>query len=347
MQLDPVVGNDGNVLALVAELTPILVRKGEVGRRRVDAFDKLYASDTATRVALDWARKIARSELAVMVLGETGCGKELVAQAIHAESRRNNGPFVAVNCGAVAPQLLESELFGYAPGAFTGAERAGRHGLIHAAAGGTLFLDEVADMPAAMQVALLRVLENNVYRRVGESESLTADVRIVCATCRDLSALVERGEFRRDLYFRLKGATVVLPPLRARTDVALLAQHLLDELAQRDNRLAPMLSPELAEWLCAQPWSGNVRELKSVLEVALVLVGDAEVLELESLPPDLSAQCAPERITPGPLGHIESQAVRRALSEVSGNISAAAVKLGIARSTLYRMMRKHGLSKPS
>lgn len=348
MQLEPVVAPDGSIIALVAELTRIEPRALPKSAHRVDAFDRLYASDAATRQAIDWARRIAPSELAVIVLGETGSGKELVAQAIHAESKRASGPFIAVNCGAIAPQLLESELFGYAPGAFTGAERQGRHGLLHAATGGTLFLDEVADMPPAMQVALLRVLENNLYRRVGDSESLVADVRIVCATCRDLSALVERGEFRRDLYFRLKGATVVLPPLRARNDIALLAQHVLDTLALRNGVTAPTLSPELAAWLVDQSWPGNVRELKSVLEVAMVLAGDAPMLDLDCLPPDARATAAEPTVT-SPLGELEASAVRRALAAVGGNISAAAAKLGVARSTLYRMMRRHGLlaGKPS
>ncbi len=343
MQLEPVVATDGNVIALIAELTEVR-RHAPRAPRRVDAFDRLYASDVATRTAIDWARRIARSELAVIVLGETGSGKELIAQAIHAESKRASGPFIAVNCGAIAPQLLESELFGYAPGAFTGAERQGRHGLLHAAGGGTLFLDEVADMPPAMQVALLRVLETNTYRRVGEAESRTADVRLVCATCRDLSALVESGAFRRDLYFRLKGATVTLPALRQRSDVPQLARHLLDELSRRAGRPAPALSTELAAWLCEQEWPGNVRELKSVLEVALVLAEDAPVLQLGFLPPDLTAQ-APAT-APTPLDDIEASAVRRTLAETNGNISATAEKLGVARSTVYRMMRRHGLLGP-
>ena len=299
---------------------------------RQDAFAPLFTQDAATRSAVEWARKIARSDLAVVVLGETGSGKELIAQAIHAESVRSSGPFVAVNCGAIAPQLLESELFGYAPFAFTGAERQGRQGLIHAATGGTLFLDEVADMPATMQVALLRVLETGTYRRVGETVSATADVRMVCATSRDLPALVDRGEFRRDLYFRLKGATVVLPPLRQRTDIVALAEHLL---AGRK-----LLSTEMVEALLAHTWPGNVRELKSALDVAVVLADDNHVLTAEHLPPDLALQSTPE---PTSFDAVEAEAVRRALSEADGNISAAANRLGVARSTLYRMMRRHNV----
>lgn len=311
--------------------------RARVSPARRDAFAALFTDDAATRASVDWARKIARSELAVVVLGETGTGKELVAQAIHAESVRSSGPFVAVNCGAIAPNLLESELFGYAPFAFTGAERQGRHGLIHAASGGTLFLDEVADMPATMQVALLRVLETGTYRRVGTAESVTADVRIVCATSRDLPGLVERGEFRRDLYFRLKGATVTLPPLRQRADIVGLAEHLL---AGRK-----LIDDGLADALVAHDWPGNVRELKSALEVAVVLAGGSHVLTLEHLPPDL--QVAPAPPAQASFDDVEAQAVRRALSDAGGNISAAADRLGVARSTLYRMMRRHGLTQVS
>ncbi|MCA8953172.1 MAG: sigma-54-dependent Fis family transcriptional regulator, partial [Planctomycetes bacterium] len=196
------------------------------------AFDALFAADAATRAALVFARKVAPSELPIMLLAETGSGKELVAQGIHRASGRGDRPFVAVNCGSIQPTLLESELFGYGPGAFTGAERRGHDGYLAAAGAGTLFLDEVAEMPLAMQAALLRVLETRSYRRVGETELRPAHCRIVCATCRDLPALVAAGQFRRDLYFRLRGATVTLPPLRRRSDIAALARHLLERVAE-------------------------------------------------------------------------------------------------------------------
>jgi transcriptional regulator of acetoin/glycerol metabolism len=305
-----------------------------------DPFAPIFAQDEATRAAVDFARKVAPSELPVMLLSETGSGKELFAAAIHGASHRAAGPFVAINCGSIAPALLESELFGYAPAAFTGADRHGREGVLHAAAGGTLFLDEVAEMPPAMQVALLRVLEARVYRRVGESSTRPSDVRIICATCRELPELVASGAFRKDLYFRLKGVQISLPPLRRRTDRVELARHLLREHCGSEHS-GPELGEELARFVARHTWPGNVRELKSVLAVACVLAGTEPTLSLQHLPPDLlAAEPAPEPLAGGQLAEVERRAVERALAEVGGNVSAAARKLGIARSTIYRMLKR-------
>ncbi len=241
--------------------------------------------------------------------------------------------------------MLESELFGYGPAAFTGAEKRGREGLLAAADGGTLFLDEVAEMPPAMQAALLRVLEDGTYQRVGETQPRRADVRVICATCRDLDALVESGAFRKDLYFRLRGARVELPPLRARADLLPLARHLLTQLAQQlDRAPTPALSREVERILKAHDWPGNVRELRTTLEVALVLAGDALEIGPEHLPPGLGETVSPSAAAGGAeLASAELSALRRVLNEVAGNVSLAAKRLGVARSTLYRMMRKHGL----
>lgn len=302
-----------------------------------DAFAAVYADDPATCAAVALGRRVAPSDLPIMILAETGSGKERFAEALHAASRRRAGPFVAVNCGSFAPELLAAELFGHGPGAFTGAERAGRDGLLHAASGGTLFLDEVGEMPPAMQVALLRVLEDGRYERVGERAPRRADVRVVCATCRDLPALVADGRFRQDLWFRLKGVVLRLPPLRARADRLGLARFLL--AAATAPAPPPALGPELAAFVEQYPWPGNVRELKSVLEVALVLAGDAPVLGLEHLPPDLAGEPAPAPVAePEALGEVEVWAVRRALDACRGNVSAAARRLGVARSTVYRVL---------
>jgi transcriptional regulator with PAS, ATPase and Fis domain len=257
-----------------------------------------------------------------------------VAQAIHAASPRAAGPFHAVSCGAVAPGVLEAELFGYAPGAFTGALSGGRTGLFHAAAGGTLFLDEVAEMSPAMQAALLRVLETGAFRRVGEVRLERGDARIVCATCRDLPALVASGAFREDLFYRLKGAVVRLPPLRERTDVTALAAHLLGDAAE--------LAPDAAAAIAHHPWPGNVRELKSVLAVARVIAAGARRIELLHLPSELAPLPGPpaERTA---IAEAERQALMRALVEAGGNVSRAARGLGVARSTLHRMKRRHGV----
>ncbi|MCB9876530.1 MAG: sigma 54-interacting transcriptional regulator [Planctomycetes bacterium] len=318
-----------------------------------DAFAPIFAEDPRLLEAIAWARLVARSELPVMVLAETGAGKELFAQAIHAASARAPGPFVAINCGAVAPTLLESELFGYAPAAFTGADRRGRTGLFHAASGGTLFLDEVAEMSLAMQAALLRVLESGRFQRVGDARVERCDVRVICATCRDLEDAVARGTFRQDLYYRLKGAILRLPALRDRRDLVALARHLLGELSRARGIAAPRLDDQVERRLAAAPWPGNVRELKTLLEVALVLADGAPCITVEHLPEAASAPLSGSlsgsdaAATPAPatadLAEVEAAAVRRALAAAAGNVSRAAAALGVARSTLYRMMRRHGL----
>jgi transcriptional regulator with PAS, ATPase and Fis domain len=287
----------------------------------------LYAEDRTMRAAIEWSRRLAASDVPVMLLAETGTGKELIAHAIHTASPRAAGPFVAVSCGALAPGVLEAELFGYAAGAFTGALSGGRTGMFHAAGGGTLFLDEVAEMSPAMQAALLRVLETGTFRRVGEVRLERSDVRVICATCRDLPALVAAGSFREDLYYRLKGAVVRLPPLRERTDVLALAGHLLG---------ASTLSAEAADALARHAWPGNIRELKSVLAVAQVLAGGAPVIERQHLPAELAPPTPHTAIA-----DVERQAMLRALADAGGNVSRAARSLGVARSTLHRMKRRH------
>jgi transcriptional regulator with PAS, ATPase and Fis domain len=258
---------------------------------------------------------------------------------------------VAINCGAIAPSLLESELFGYGPAAFTGAERHGHAGLFASASGGTVFLDEVAEMPPPMQAALLRVLEDGAYRRVGETTTRQADVRVVSATCKDLKAMVDAGSFRRDLFYRLKGAEVNLPPLRQRSDRSALAEHLLVGLASKRNvSPAPHLSEEVLAVIERHPWPGNVRELHTMLDVSLILAEGGPVIELGHLPPEFlrtldgSAQQELPPVTGTvELAAVEASAVRRVLTEVGGNVSLAAKRLGVARSTLYRMMRRHAL----
>ena len=253
---------------------------------------------------------------------------------------------MAINCGAIAPTLLESELFGYGPGAFTGADKNGRGGLLQSAAGGTLFLDEVAEMSQAMQASLLRFVESGTFYRVGEHKARNADVRIVCATCKDLASMVREGRFRSDLYYRLKGATVTLPALRERTDVVPLAEHLLRAMAEQQklSRL-PTISKDAAEALRRYPWPGNVRELKSTLEVALVLAGDDGHISLEHLSPEIAeaGESPSKKKTSQSLAGIKESQIRRVLSEVGGNVSRAANRLGVARSTLYRMMRRYGV----
>ena len=297
-----------------------------------DPFAAIFTADAGVSAAIAWSRQLAASELPIMLLAETGSGKELFANAIHAASRRATRPLHAVNCGAIAPALLEAELFGYAPGAFTGAAPRGRAGLFHVAHGGTLFLDEVAEMPPAMQATLLRVLETGTFRRVGDTRLERSDVRVVCATCRDLPGLVATGAFRQDLYYRLKGAVVRIPALRERTDLLALAERLLGG----DLELAPDAGAALA----AHAWPGNVRELESVLATARAIAGDASRLELAHLPPELAV---PAPVAKSGIAEAERAALAGALARAGGNVSAAARILGVARTTLRRMKQRHGI----
>jgi transcriptional regulator of acetoin/glycerol metabolism len=326
MRMEPVTAPSGGVVAMMVVLEPGRVLPRPSGRI-ADAFAPIFAEDPALLSAIDWSRKLAASELPVMLLAETGAGKELFAQAIHAASPRAAGPFHAINCGALAPALLESELFGYASGAFTGAERGGRTGLFHAAAGGTLFLDEIAEMSPAMQAALLRVLETQTFRRVGDVRLERTDVRVLCATCRDLGTLVARGEFRQDLYYRLKGGIVRIPPLRERTDLLALVRHLLPSRFE--------LSPEAESAIAQYTWPGNVRELKSMLAVACV-AAESHTIERMHLPIE-------ETTAPAAIADAERDAVVRALATARGNVSEAARMLGVARSTVHRMKHRYGL----
>lgn len=345
--VEPLVGASGAPLALIVHLeprsssTPRPAPPRPPQRRASVPFAEIVCEDPTLTDAIEWARLVAASELPVMLLAETGAGKELFAKAIHAASPRAAGPFVAVNCGAIAPSLLESELFGYAPGAFTGADKRGRPGLFHAASGGTLFLDEVAEMPLAMQAALLRVLESGRYQRVGDTRPEESDVRVVCATCRDLEGAIEAGTFRRDLYYRLKGAALRIPALRDREDVIPLARALLAQRAARLGLPAPTLSIDAERAIAAHDWPGNVRELISTLDVALVAARGAPELDASHLPIDPPERPEPPR---GGLLRAEAEALRAALAKYRGNVSAAARELGIARSTLYRLARRAGVS---
>jgi transcriptional regulator of acetoin/glycerol metabolism len=321
----------------------------------------LKGSDPHLRATLREAARFAPTDLPVLLLSETGTGKELLSWALHAASSVARGPFVAVNCGALSPTLLESELFGHAPGAFTGARAGGADGKLAAADGGTLFLDELAEMPPALQVLLLRVLEDGSYSRVGESRVRHARFRLIGATCRDLDAAVRAGTFRADLYYRLQGAMLRLPPLRERADLPELAQELLTELAQAAGQPVPRLSPAALARLRAHHWPGNVRELKTVLRVALVRAAGAPVLDVDALPSELCrgpGVAAPQVAPPPPplspareeppraLRELEAHAIQEALARSGGNVAQAARRLGIARSTLYRMVERFGLALP-
>jgi transcriptional regulator of acetoin/glycerol metabolism len=354
LHVDPIQTHDRRLIGLLVSLEPASTHASPRRERAAPAesrgaFASVFSEDERLDEALSLARRVADSSLPVLLLAETGAGKELVARAIHASSPRSRSAFVAINCGAIAPSLLESELFGYGSAAFTGAERGGRQGLFAAASTGTLFLDEVAEMPLAMQAALLRVLEDGTYRRVGESACRHVDVRIVSATCQDLNELVSAGAFRRDLFYRLKGLEISLPALRERSDRTALAAHLLARLArERGVSPPPELGPELIHFIERHAWPGNVRELHALLDVSLILAAGGPIIELSHLPPEYRrapSHGSPLSVDPErseELAAVEGSTVRRVLGETQGNVSLAARRLGVARSTVYRMMRRHG-----
>jgi transcriptional regulator with PAS, ATPase and Fis domain len=307
------------------------------------------------RRLLDQIQRVASApRTTVLISGESGTGKELVARAVHQLSRPN-GPFVAVNCAALTESLLEAELFGYDPGAFTGGSPKGHPGLIASAAGGTLLLDEIAELALPLQAKLLRVLQERTYRRVGGCADLAMDARIVASTNRDLSAQVDAGLFREDLFYRLNVLSLRTPPLRERLDdLPLLARHFLTQFAAELDQPATTLSEVALERLRTHPWRGNVRELRNVLErAALFATGTPILLDHLDLVP---SEPEPDQFSQGalPLGDrslraLEKVLIRRVLQETDGNRSQAARLLGINRATLYNKIRALGLesSKPS
>jgi transcriptional regulator with PAS, ATPase and Fis domain len=279
----------------------------------------------------------------VLILGESGTGKELLARAIHAESPRRDGPFVGVSCVALTETLLESELFGYEKGAFTGA-MGGARGKFEIAAGGTLFLDEIGDISLKLQLDLLRVLDAREFRRVGGSQLIKVDVRIIAATNRDLKKLVESGTFREDLYYRLNVIPVTVPTLRERKeDIPLLADHFLAQLRTEMRKPLEAVSAEALEILIAYDWPGNVRELRNVLERGAVLARGPIItpIELELVPP---ASAPSPQGSPGPadsLKEVERRHIASTLRQHNWNITRSAKALGIDRVTLYNKIKRY------
>jgi DNA-binding NtrC family response regulator len=294
--------------------------------------------------------RISPTDSNVLILGETGTGKELVARRIHELSRRAHMPFVAVNCGALPENLVESELFGHRKGAFTGAD-APRKGLIEVANGGTLFLDELGELDKAMQVKLLRVLESGEVRRVGENDAFHVDVRVVCATNRNLLEMVEQGEFREDLFFRVNTFEVQLPALRERRDdIPDLARTLIARQLKRRELPADLLSNEVIEVLKHHDWSGNVRELANALEHAVIL-SDGQKITIDDLPTSLTRRIRKARPTPQveyteqgrtkTLREIEMEVILQTLEKNNGDKPRTAIELGIALKTLYNKLNQN------
>ena len=309
---------------------------------------QIVGSGGGLRDVVSLLPRVAASDATVLVRGESGTGKELVARAIHAASRRMDGPFVAVNCAALPPSLLESELFGFERGAFTGAH-ARRKGLVETAEGGTLFLDEIGDMPLEAQARLLRVLQEREITRVGGREPVRVDVRIVAATHRELEALVATGTFRGDLLYRLAVIPVVLPPLRARPqDIPGLIEHFLAKHALRHHVLAPRPSESTLQWAATTPWPGNVRELENFVERAVVLgrfdsPAAPAAVEVPRPAPTTPAPAGSPMTLRAAVAEAERAALIAALRAADGNKAEAARILGVSYKTLFNKLNEHGV----
>jgi len=320
------------------------LRGGRGARAHQRRAPALLGVSQALRDVLEQVRQVAPTSVPVLILGETGTGKELVARAVHEESARRAGRFVALNCGAIPEHLLEAELFGFRRGAFTGAERA-RRGLLEEADGGTLFLDEIGEMPVALQVKLLRVLEAGEVRALGATETQAVDVRIVSATHADLAEAIERGRFRQDLFYRLNTVTLYLPPLRRRrVDIPFLAQHFAEEFGAAQARRIT-LSEDFLDALSHYDFPGNVRELRNAVERAIALCGDGAQPSERDLPPEIRR--IPRLLALGTLRErlfeVERHSICDALERHAGNRSRVARELGLSRVGLRQKMRRLGI----
>ncbi|WP_233189436.1 sigma-54-dependent transcriptional regulator [Geothermobacter hydrogeniphilus] len=301
--------------------------------------DLVYRSSVMANLA-EQVAQVAVARSPVLVTGETGTGKELIARALHFSSQRKDGPFLAVNCSAIAPSLLESELFGHARGAFTGADKA-RDGLFIVASGGTLFLDEIGELPLELQPKLLRVLQEGEVRRVGETRPRRIDTRVVVATARNLQDEVAAGRFRSDLFFRLAVIELTLPPLRERCeDIPLLAEHFVRTIAYRERRPVPKLHPEVMARLQAYNWPGNVRELENFIEKTMIFCRGDEI-SIEALPWEMrrrNRQASRDLSLKRAVRRLEREYIHKALAETDGNRTKAAKLLEISlRSLMYKI----------
>ena len=292
----------------------------------------------------DSVRKVAKTNSNVLIMGESGTGKELFAHSIHAGSMRRKAPFVCVNCGSIPEQLIESELFGYEEGAFTGARKGGKIGLFPAAHGGTIFLDEIGELPLPMQVRLLRVLQDREIQRVGSNVREKVNVRVVAATNRNLYQMVKKGEFRSDLYYRLNVVTLHLPLLRERKeDLPLLIQMILSKISKKESLGAIEISREAMDHLLRYDWPGNVRELENVLERAINFTDAGEKIKAKNLPERITGSMVSQTVMPLKelMENTEKDAIKDALLRCRNCKAKAANELGISRTTLYEKMMKY------
>ncbi len=324
--------------------TALTLTSKDIPSEGSSSFDRsaIIGRDPKLLSVLDTIERVATTNAPVLILGENGTGKELIAEAIHKNSLRKNGPMVKVNLGGLSQSLFESEMFGYRKGAFTGAVT-DREGRFAAAEKGTIFLDEIGDLDINSQVKLLRVLQEHTYEPLGDTRTRRADVRVVCATNADLNAMLREGSFREDLYYRINLITVTLPPLRERPDdIPLLVDHLLKKVSKAAGRDIPKVTPEAMELLKKQPWPGNIRQLANIVERTLLVtpgdILDARDFQAQGLSPEIN-----KNDNPGRLKSAEKTEIENALTESGGNLTRAAALLGITRQTLYRRMAKYGI----
>jgi two-component system NtrC family response regulator len=306
---------------------------------RVEVFEEMLGTSQRIQEVFAAIRKVAMARAPVLLLGESGTGKEMAAMAIHRRSSRSNGPFIAINCGSIPENLLESELFGHEKGAFTGAHIQ-RKGLIESAAGGTLFLDEVGELTPGTQVKLLRFLQDQRFQRVGGREDIQIDTRVVAATNADLTQGIKDGRFREDLYFRLAVVVIHLPPLRERgDDVTVVARAFLERFTASNGKTGLTFAPETLRALTRHSWPGNIRELQNRVQRAVIMADGKRITPADL---ELPATVEPGSVTPLKEARecLERELVQQALKRHSGNISSTALDLGISRPTLYELMEK-------
>ncbi|WP_456243320.1 sigma-54-dependent Fis family transcriptional regulator [Undibacterium griseum] len=328
------------------------VHKERTERMPLSDLNMLNTGDPQLAATIAKLRKVIGRGISILITGETGTGKELLAQAIHNDSPRHAAPFIALNCASIPESLIESELFGYEDGAFTGARKKGNTGKILQANGGTLFLDEIGDMPLHLQARLLRVLQDRMVTPLGGTKSIPVNIDLICATNRQLRDMIARAEFRDDLYYRLNGLVVRLPALRERTDLDIVVQRILQHESEALEQ-AYTVAPEVMALFRHHSWPGNFRQLNNLLRTAILMTGEDHVIRQEHLPDDFledarvrlaqaadpAAGLAAETHHPATMEAIESEVIRKTLAAHQGNVSAAARALGVSRNTIYRKMQ--------
>jgi PAS domain S-box-containing protein len=345
-------GKSQGIMALFKEMRKVhRLVGGIIGAKARFNFSDIIGNNKKLKRAVNLAKTASVSSCKILIQGESGTGKEIFAQAIHNNSNRRDKPFIAINCAAIPRDLVESELFGYEEGAFTGAKRGGRPGKFELAEGGTLFLDEIESMPLESQPKLLRVIESNQLMRIGGNKIITTDTRIISSTNQDLLLTVKKGNFREDLLYRINTVTVDIPPLRERKDdIPILTKYICNKIGSRLGKNKIKIYKQALKSLCNYNWPGNIRELENVLESA-ILLSKENIIKINDIPE--SVKCFKtynlniEQIEKKDnfLVDIEKEVILKALKEAKGNISKASKVLGIDRSTLYRKMKRYELSK--